>query len=287
MSDLADRTANNTAAPDTVECTTPADTEVEAEVFFNPTETKSIIDHGISAAMQEFQKLYEKKLAALNARLEASEARNTELQQRLDTTISVNKKQMEATDSRVKYLERCVEKLEEQSKCQEKDINDLEQYSRRSHIRIRGLQVGRNADFKTAVAHFCTTRLQVPITAEDLDAAHPLPIRRQPTQTTQTVPKQASSQSPNSVSTAPTPAPIIVRFHRRDQRDAVIRARSKLSGQGIVVTEDLTSANQKLLLRLYASKAIDNAWSWKGKILATKKGSKKINRYDIHDDIPE
>ena len=281
MSDHADRTANNTAAPETVGCTTPADDEENAEepeVFFNTAETKSIIDHGISAAMEEFQKLYEKKLAALNARLEASEAKNNELEQRLDKTISDHNKQIKATDAHVQSLEQCVKKLEEQSKRQQKDINDLEQYSRRSHIRIRGLQVGRNVNFKTAVAQFCTTRLNVPITEEDLDAAHPLPIRRQ----------QVSSQSSNSVSSAaPTPDPIIVRFHRRDQRDAVIRARSKLSGQGIVVSEDLTSANQKLLLRLYASKAIDNAWSWKGKILATKKGSKKIDRYDIHDDIPE
>lgn len=223
--------------------------------------------------MEEFQRHYEEKLAALKARLEATEAQNERLSEKLDTALNQHETLKIQTDSRIQNLEKCVNNLKDQCKRQEKANNDLEQYSRRSHIRIRGLKIESPETCKAAVARFCTSALNVNISEEDLDAAHPLPVRT----------PQHSAKRPQ---TASDPAPIIVRFHRRDQRDSVIKARSALKSTGITITEDLTAANQKLLHHLYAATSVSSAWSWNGKILYTVQGSKKTHRLDIHDQIP-
>ena len=126
-------------------------------------------------------------------------------------------------------------------------VSSLEQYSRRSHLRIRGLQAMSGESHKSAVVRLCGNKLGIKITELDLDDAHPLP-----TKTT------SSTQRRNNG--PPPPPTMIVRFHRRDQRDAVIRARTALKGQGIVITEDLTKKNQELLRKLHDSKSYKNSF---------------------------
>ena len=280
MSGTAKQSENSPASPSKLECTSAVDSEPETEVLFNTDETRSIIDHGIAAAVEEFQRRYNEKLAALNARLEASEAENKKLNHRLDAVLAENESHKMATDSRIKKLEKSVTELREQNKKQDQWLNDLEQYSRRSHIRIRGLHIKQNETCKAAVVRLCSTKLGINITEDDLDAAHPLP---KPAPRPQTQDQQATRlKTPDAV-----PNPVIVRFHRRDQRDAVIKARSALANSKIVISEDLTAANQKLLHHLYKATTVTSAWSWKGKILYTLTGeSKKTHRISIHDEIP-
>jgi hypothetical protein len=195
---------------------------------------------------------------------------------------------MTATDERIKSLEKCITDLRKQHKQQEQSMNDLEQYSRRSHLRIRGLHIQRNESCKTAVARFCTTKLGVTICEDDLDAAHPLPTRSSTllTSSQQSHYNMLNQENTNIKNRIQDPAPIIVRFHRRDQRDSVIKARSALKGTRITVTEDLTAENQKLLQRLQKATTISSAWSWNGKILYTLKGCRKTYRVGMHDTIP-
>ena len=51
----------------------------------------------------------------------------------------------------------------------------------------------------------------------------------------------------------PLRPPVIVRFSSsaRDRRDEIIKRRKQLKGSGIVIYEDLTERNQKLLNRLF------------------------------------
>ena len=107
---------------------------------------------------------------------------------------------------------------------------------------------------------------------EDLDAAHPLP---QPTRLNM---RRNSQQQQSPV--------LIARFHRRDQRDAVIKARPVLKGSGIVVSEDLTKKNQELLRRLHDSNQYTSSWSWMGKIFAIPLGETRPKKMSILDTIP-
>ena len=154
-------------------------------------------------------------------------------------------------------------------------INDLEQYSRRSHLRIHGLRVPENAECKNAVCNFVKENLRRPdgnpicLSPEDIDAAHPLPARK----------NDSANQNQKK-----RPPSLIVRFFARDTRDKILRARKQLKSSGVSITEDLTNENLALLKRLQTSSEYDSCWAWMGKIYAKKKGSDsaiKVKLYDL------
>ena len=167
-----------------------------------------------------------------------------------------------------------IDRLEERMKKMELAYNNIEQYSRRSHLRIKGLKVGRNSDCKTEVVAFINNRLKLKdhtgalfhVSRQDIDAAHPLPSRQ---------PSEESALQP-----LPT---IIVRFHARDVRDAVLKSRRQLKGTNITITEDLTSKNAKLVAELKKRPGVEASWSWGGKIYAKHHDSSHPKRYDIFD----
>ena len=162
--------------------------------------------------------------------------------------------------------------------------NHTDQYSRRSHIRIRGLEVEKGVNCKGVVSNFLNTHMKradgksLSITPADIDAAHPLPSR--PRKTESTTPRTADPSA-----SSPPPDVVIVRFHRRDTRDAVIRARRSLKGTKVSIQEDLTRENAALLRRLSQSPSIRSAWSWEGKIYGAMEGIKKPKRFDILDEL--
>ena len=99
----------------------------------------------------------------------------------------------------------------------------------------------------------------IQLTEEDLNAAHPLPVKR--------------GQSM-----------IIVQFHSRDKRDLLMENRRKLKGKPVSISDDLTLLNQQLLSRLHASQNVESAWSWKSKILAKVNGT--ITQFEPYDPQP-
>jgi hypothetical protein len=134
--------------------------------------------------------------------------------------------------------------------------------------------VQKGESSKAAIVRLCRTRLNVTIAESDLDDAHPLPA---PT------PKKPAAT--NGLPLTPPPV-LIARFHQRELRDAVLRARSALKGQNIAISEDLTAPNQKLLKKLYESDSYTSSWSWMGKIYAIRRGEIRAKRITIHDVIP-
>ena len=170
--------------------------------------------------------------------------------------------------------------LKERMKKMELAHNHLEQYSRRSHLRIKGLHLDSSTDCKTAVASFINSHLKdkdgIPfaVSKSDMDAAHTLPSRR------------PSLRRSDEVSDAvPPPPTIIVRFHSRDMRDAIIRSRRQLKEKEkrVSITEDLTSKNAKLVADLKKIPGVEASWSWGGKVYAKHSGSSHPKRYDIFD----
>lgn len=236
----------------------------EKEPAFSKDDVITYIQHGISEALKMLERDYETRLLELQGRLKRAEDSNNALRKELNDHVK-------KTEAKCTAMERDLEETKTQIKNQkisitknENEINDLEQYSRRSHLRVRGWKVRSGETDKCAVVRLLREKLSMKdIAVTDLDAAHPLPH-----------------------SNKNTPPPLIVRFHRRDHRDAALIARKKLKGSGITITEDLTRKNQELLRKLNESPDFTAAWSWMGKILAVRKGESKPTRYNISDDIP-
>lgn len=208
-----------------------------------------------AAASNKVATMLEAKLIAYDQRLQKCEEQIKENEKRHEKEVSQLKEKLKKMQEEIEKRNTCV--LEE-------EINNLEQYSRRSHIRIRGLQLPTGRSHKESVAQFCAHELQVTVRPEDLDDAHPLPSR----------PNAATP--PHSTPAAPQ---MIVRFHARELRDRVIKARSRLRGKGITISEDLTPKNQQLLSELRTNENIANAWSWQGKIFALHHHERKPRRY--------
>ena len=215
------------------------------EVFFTRDEVLALVQKNVERATQEITAMFNDKMNALRHQV-------------LDLETELNR--------------------------QKRINNKLEQYSRRSNIRIYGLKIKDGEDCKTVVADFLSKSLKgrdgrtLTITRKDIDAAHPLPVRR----LTATIPKAAASSSDQA--SAPKPV-TIVRFHERETRDWVAAQRRSLKGLGISISDDLTHENANLLKKLANNQHFTKSWSWQGAIWAIPTGAKKPKRMDIDDVI--
>lgn len=131
----------------------------------------------------------------------------------------------------------------------EKEINELEQYTRRNSLRIYGISDNdKNENSRTSAnraVSMIKDKLEVPITIADVDIAHRLGQFR-----------------------TDGNRPIIIKFISRELKDTVLRHRRKLKGTALVIREDLTTKNAKLLEKVSHHSNVKNAWSDDGKIIA-------------------
>ena len=124
--------------------------------------------------------------------------------------------------------------------------NNNEQYSRKSNIRIFGLDETNQENCKQKVIGFIHNKLHLKdITSNDIDVAHRVgPISRVKTR------------------------PMLVKLHNRDQKMSILTARKQLKHSGLSVAEDLTKKNVELLNRLKNHHRIESTWSWNNKLYA-------------------
>ena len=149
--------------------------------------------------------------------------------------------------------------------------NDCKQYSRRNNVRIRGLQFPEDSNYVESVADWINTKLNLPdITAEDIGAAHPIPMKFR-----------------NPKSTVNSGSTFLVRFKDKKVRNAVISSRKVLKKSEFSIVDDLTSLNAQLLNRLKNSELIADAWSWQSKIFAKLPNDKIVlaRPYQTVDDL--
>ena len=87
---------------------------------------------------------------------------------------------MKKRDEEIKKLEGRIGALEEQINRQDYEINEAEQYSRKTSVRIRGLQVSDKNDVTNSVMNLFKNSLNLNFRYEDIVAAHPLPMKGRP-----------------------------------------------------------------------------------------------------------
>ena len=145
----------------------------------------------------------------------------------------------------------------------ERDMNELEQYSRRSHLRIYRIPEpakGQKEDVMKKVCGIFTDLVGVKIMPEDIEVAH-----------------RAGRVGDRA-------RPVLVRFFDRKKRDTILQNRRKLKGKNIVVDEDLTFRNYKLLKAAQNHSATLSVWSSNGRVIAKLKTGQTM-KLTIHSDL--
>jgi FtsZ-binding cell division protein ZapB len=132
------------------------------------------------------------------------------------------------------------------------EINRAEQYSRKDNVRIVRLNEKPQENTREAVCLMYRTELEVIVKPEDIGACHRLPSNNKD-----------------------QPRPIIVRFRDRFTKENVMRARRKLKGKGITISDDITKENLKLMNRARNSGVFESVWFFNGKVRATKNSDAK------------
>ena len=137
------------------------------------------------------------------------------------------------------------------------EINNLEQYTRRNSVRIYGIddKSPRETALETAnqVIKLANNKLSLKITTSDIDIAHRMGRYN----------KDANR-------------PIICKFVSRFAKHEVIRERRRLKGTPIVIREDLTIQNAKLLEKTSRHDRVQAAWSDEGRIIALLHSGEKM-----------
>ena len=155
-------------------------------------------------------------------------------------------------------LRREIQAVREEARDFARTANDAEQHGRRKNLRIRGLPLKSGEDCKQAVLVFCHQMLHAPLSDDDIEIVHILPIRTSDNQT-------ASAKSEVN--------PIIVRFHSQEVRKDIIIRQKTLKGTKFSIAEDLTALNMSTLNRLHKDVAIDKTWYWNGRLFVSTKNN--------------
>ena len=164
----------------------------------------------------------------------------------LQTDMDKRKKEIKVLTETNTTQQSTIDKLE-------RSINNMEQYSRRSCIRILGKEEKRGENTDTVVADICKSRLGIQIDiSKDIDRSH----------------RTGRINPPSSSSAAVPPRPIIVKLTSYRIRKEILLKRRLLKGTGVVIVEDLTAKNQKLLKKTREHRKVQQTWTTDGRIIA-------------------
>ena len=191
----------------------------------------------------------EKKLNEILTRIEKVEGEIFDLKTDLDQKVK-----------EVKTLEEKVCQQDQSINTLQNSINSLEQYSRRSCLRIFGIEEKRGENTDLLVTEVVRSQLGVSLDPyKDIDRSHRTGHPGSG--------HQASTSAGRSPMQKHRPRPIIVKLNSYRKRREIITNRRKLKDTGIVIVEDLTKKNQKLLSMARASKDVLAAWTSDGRII--------------------
>ena len=142
-------------------------------------------------------------------------------------------------------------------------VADLEQYSRRNCLQIFGVPENGGECTDDIVCDISNKRLGVTLSKADIDRSH-----RTGNPLNESAHQVSDSSASKQQFAKKRPRAITVKFVSYRLRQSVISQRRKLKGSGIVIQEQLTKSNQKLLKETQKSKKVATAWSSDGRIIA-------------------
>ena len=172
---------------------------------------------------------------------------------------------LEEKEHEIKHLQERMIQQQHTVQRVEAEMNRSEQYSRRSNIRIFGLAETKGENTDAIVADMITQKLGVLIDPSDIDRSHRTGRPHNPNE-------PASGPGPSSGTSSADrarPRPVIVRLTTHRKKREIILNRKKLKGTRIVIVEDLTLENLKLLAAARKTTGVTSAWSTDGRIIAS------------------
>lgn len=195
----------------------------------------------------------------LNTKIENLESRVFDLE---NTNDDLTKK-VQFLETKLSKLEDTVTEVGYTAEKADHDINNLEQYTRKSSIRIFGLNDDKDEKVEMTcqkVQELLQSKLQMNFQNSDIDIAHRL------------------GRYDNKRN-----RPVIVKFMCRRKKMECIANRHKLSGSHIFIRDDLTKDNQYLMDICKYDDRIQKTWTDNGKIFAQLATDSSIHR--IHPGI--
>lgn len=212
-----------------------------------------------SNVKKEFDKVYTQIGALQNRVVEAENSMETMHNKISDMETSIDSMQTKCENASKQNEAMKLQLLDRETKIrfQADQLNNLEQYTRRNSIRIYGIQDTKKEetpmDSAKQVINMINNKLNISLTVQHVDIAHRM-----------------------GKYTKDANRPIICKFVSRVTKQEVIKARRRLKNTAIVIREDLTLQNAKLLERTSSEEIVKSAWSDEGKILALLKNNKTI-----------
>ena len=194
---------------------------------------KAIIEKSVLKAI-------EKKIENVHTILEKLDSRCFDMEQTVDKLTQENT-----------TLKQKITTLEDEKQKIQASINDMEQYSRRNNIRIFGIKENQRENPTEIVQQLAKEKLAIDLDENCIDRCH---------RVGKTLPG-ASNRS------------ILVKFTSYQYKRKIIQARRKLKSTGIVIKEDLTQTNNKLLALTQKHETVANCWTLDGRIIALTKTS--------------
>lgn len=207
------------------------------------------------------------KHADLNKRIDAVEEKiQTEVQSLKTSVEEMVTEEVKKAKKRIEdEVNESVRFLEESLKDKMAEIKEHaifnEQYSRKSSVRIFGVEESQDENVEEKVTTFFNEILQTEVKSEDIDICHRI----------------GKPSMPNMPPTRRKQRPIIVKFTSHKMKSAVMRKKKDLKDTGYGMAEDLTYEIYKRLSDIKKLDSIEKCWSVDGKIRFIKKGERAIN----------
>ncbi|OWF36874.1 Protein unc-13-like C [Mizuhopecten yessoensis] len=176
----------------------------------------------------------------------------------LETTNDELKKKVTRLENNMEKMKEAISEVGYAAEKAEYGVNEIGQYTRKSSVRIFGLEDDRDEKVENTcekVNALLQSKLEMQIQNSDIDIAHRL--------------GRFDSKKNRS---------IIVKFICRRKKNECIANRYKLKGTGIVIKDDLTQENQHLLDMCYYDDRVKQSWSDNGKMYAQLVHDNSIHR---------
>lgn len=225
----------------------------------------SLKDELVKSIKSEMDKVYEQlkllKTKVLSAETETEELKNSNS----DMIVKLEEIEKERDESQKKNeeLEAQLSEREARLKDHEVRLNDIEQYTRRNSVRIYG-DTDKNETIEHSrdlVIKLLKDKLLITVQSHEIDVAHRLGRFM----------KEGCR-------------PIICKFVSRTLKRDVIKKRRSLKGSQIIIREDLTPKNAKILERASGKDEVVSACSDEGKITGLLLNGKKV-KFDMYTDF--
>ena len=156
-------------------------------------------------------------------------------------------------DDNLKAMQQRLNDYEKCNRALRDTLDAQEQYSRRNCLLLHGVSEAK-VNTTDAVLDICNNKLGLTLSRDCIDRSHRL--GREPS--------------------AAKPRPIILKLCSYETRRSIFTKKSKLKGQKLVITENLTKTRAELLTRARAMEVVKAAWTIDGRIICLLEGERKV-----------